>query len=58
MDSTAVLFSIGTVGTLGKTYRYRSADTFISQFFGGTRYSFKFSYNKKIIIKKAEVGIF
>ena len=31
-------FSTGTVGTLEKMYRYRSAGTSISQFLGGTRY--------------------
>ena len=57
MGNTAVLyrgtfFSTGTVGTLEKKNRYRSAGTFVSQFLGGTRYFCKIFCNKKIMIIK------
>ena len=39
-------FSTGTVDTLEKKYRYRSAGTFVSQFLGGTRYFCKIFCNK------------
>ena len=44
-------FSTGTVGTMEKKYRYRSAGTFISQFLGGTRYFCKIFYSRPMIKK-------
>ena len=47
-------FSTGTVGTLEKKYRYRSAGTFVSQFLGGTWYFCKIFCNNIVIIKNVK----
>ena len=57
MGSTAILYYRSTFLVpvlVPSVLRKNSAGTFVSQFLGDTRYFFKISCNKKIIIKKVK----